>query len=202
MKRIDLLKKSINDGSLIGEMTLCRAALCCSIRSIEFSATDPKLNPLKDRLQEAFQEIGIPAYLIEDVDMVWWDGHMDGILQISDTNEIYWYCENEIWTGDTDDGHVEEILKELVSKSKKAKDIWVFECFDGETYRLTDPYNGNDEERIEDYGHELGGLELSRIVEVPVYDYEDGDDEVEELMENIEYWLNEEVVYDDSKQSK
>ena len=202
MKRIDLLKKSINDGSLIGEMTLCRAALCCSIRSIEFSATDPKLNPLKDRLQEAFQEIGIPAYLIGDVDMVWWDGHMDGILQISDTNEIYWHCENEIWTGDTDDGHVEEILKELVSKSKKAKDIWVFECFDGETYRLTDPYNGNDEERIEDYGHELGGLELSHIVEVPVYDYEDGDDEVEELMENIEYWLNEEVVYDDSKQSK
>ena len=202
MKRIDLLKKALENGSLVGEMTICRAALCCSIRRIEFSVTDPKLNPLKDRLQEAFQEIGIPAYLIGDVDMVWWDGHMDGVLRISDENEFYWHCENDIWIDNPPEDYVEDVLKELVSKNKKAKDIWVFECFDGGTYRLTDPYNGNDEERIEDYGHELGGLELSHIVEVLVYDYEDGDDEVEELMENIEYWLNEEVVYDDSKQSK
>ena len=202
MKRIDLLKKALENGSLVGEMTICRAALCCSIRRIEFSVTDPKLNPLKDRLQEAFQEIGIPAYLIGDVDMVWWDGHMDGVLRISDENEFYWHCENDIWVDNPPEEYVEDVLKELVSKNKKAKDIWVFECSDGGTYRLTDPYNGNDEERIEDYGHELGGLELSCIVEVLVYDYEDGDDEVEELMENIEYWLNEEVVYDDSKQSK
>ena len=202
MKRIDLLKKALENGSLVGEMTICRAALCCSIRRIEFSVTDPKLNPLKDRLQEAFQEIGIPAYLIGDVDMVWWDGHMDGVLRISDENEFYWHCENDIWVDNPPEEYVEDILKELVSKNKKAKDIWVFECFDGGTYRLTDPYNGNDEERIEDYGHELGGLELSRIVEVLVYDYEDGDDEVEELMENIKYWLNEEVAYDDSKQRK
>ena len=30
------------------------------------------------------------------------------------------------------------------------------------------PYNGNHQERIEDYGHELGGLELSHIAEVPI----------------------------------
>jgi|SaaInlStandDraft_1057018.scaffolds.fasta_scaffold10634_4 hypothetical protein len=200
MKRIDLLKKCINDGSIVGEMTLCRAALCCSIRSIEFSATDPKLNPLKDRLQETFQEIGIPAHLIGDVDMVWWDGHMDGILQISDTNELYWHCENEIWIGDPNEGYLKDILKDLVSQNKKAKDIWVFECNDGQTYRLTDPYKGNDEERIEDYGHELGGLELSHIVEVPVYDNDDYDfdfpDEKSTPLEKLKQWLNDEVVND------
>ena len=200
MKRIDLLKKFINDGSIVGEMTLCRAALCCSIRSIEFSATDPKLNPLKDRLQETFQEIGIPAHLIGDVDMVWWDGHMDGILQISDTNELYWHCENEIWTGDADDGHVEEILKDLVSQHKKAENIWVFECFDGETYRLTDPYNGDEEERIQEFDHELGGLELSHIVDVPIYDNDDYDfdfpDEKSTPLEKLKQWLNDEVVND------
>ena len=29
--------------------------------------------------------------------MIWWDGHMDGLLRISDENEFYWHCENDIW---------------------------------------------------------------------------------------------------------
>ena len=122
MKRIDLLKKAFENGSLVGEMTICRAALCCSIRRIEFSVNDPKLNPLKDRLQEAFQEIGVPAYLIDDVDTIWWDGHMDGVLRISDENEFYWYCENDIWVDNPPEDYVKELLKELVFKNKKAPD--------------------------------------------------------------------------------
>lgn len=201
MKRIDLLKTALKDSTLVVEMTLCRAALCCSIRSIEFSTTDPKLNPLKEKLQEAFQEIWIPAYLFEDVDMIWWDGHMDGVLRISDKNHFYWHCENDICTSDLNEGYVEEILKELVSQNKKANDVWVFECFDGQTYRLTDPYNGNDEERIKDYGHKLGGLELSHIVDVPVYDQDEYDfdpsDKDATIMENLRQWLDKKATDSD-----
>ena len=201
MKRIDLLKKALENGSLVGEMTICRAALCCSIRRIEFSVTDPKLNPLKDRLQEAFQEIGIPAYLIDDVDMIWWDGHMDGVLRISDENEFYWHCENDIWVDNPPEDYVEELLKELVFKNKKAPDKRVFECNNGETYRLTDPYNGNDEERMEDYGHELGGLELSHIADVLVfyqdeYDFDFSDQDTT-IMDNLKQWLNEQFLQED-----
>lgn len=201
MKRIDLLKKALKNGSLVGEMTICRAALCCSIRRIEFSVTDPKLNPLKDRLQEAFQEIGVPPYLIDDVDMIWWDGHMDGVLRISDENEFYWHCENDIWVDNPPVGYVEELLKELVSRNKKTKDKWVFECSDGQKYRLTDPYNGNHQERIEDYGHELGGLELSHIAEVPINDQDEyasnTSDKGAIIIENLKQWLINNATDDD-----
>lgn len=201
MKRIDLLKRALEDGSLVGTMTICRAALCCSIREIEFSVSDPKLNPLKERLQEAFQEIGVPGYLIDDVDMIWWDGHIDGVLRISDENEFYWHCENDIWVNGPDEDYAKEFLKELVSKNKREKEKWVFECFDGQTYKLTDPYNGDDEERIEDYGHELGGLELSHIAEVPVFDQDEYDfdfsDENTSIKNNLIQWLNENATADD-----
>lgn len=197
MKRIDVLKKALEDGSLIGEMTICRAALCCSIRKIEFHTTDPKLNPLKERLQRAFEEIGIPEYLIDDIEMIWWDGHLDGVLRISDDNNFYWYCENDIYTGDLNEGYVEDLLKELISKNKKQKDIWVFECNDGQTYRLTDPFNGNDEERIEEYGTVLGGLELSHVTEIAVCDIDEYSLEYSyqnaKVVERLKQWLCEDV---------
>ena len=54
---------------------------------------------------------------------------------------------------------------------------------------------------MEDYGHELGGLELSHIAEVPVFDQDEHDfdfsDENTSIKNNLIQWLNDSVMHED-----
>ena len=160
----NLIRKAIEEGSLTGEMTLCRAMLCCSIKEIDFITNDPSLEKLKVFLEKNFG--GIPSYLIDDVDTIWWDGHLDGSLSISAENELYWHCENHISAVEPNKGYFESILEELISQQEKNRDHQVFECWDGQKYRLEDEHGGSVEERIEDWGHKLGGYSLTHIIDI------------------------------------
>lgn len=160
----NLIRNAIEEESLSGEMTLCRAALCCSIREIKFYVKDNSLKHLKDFLEKNFGDI--PPYWIDDVDTIWWDGHLDGSLKISEQNELYWHCENHIWAGEPNKGYFESILEDLIGQHQKNKDELVFECWDGQTYRLEDEHGGSMEERIEDWGHKLGGYSLTHIIDI------------------------------------
>jgi hypothetical protein len=166
MKRIDILKKSINDGSLVGEMTLCRAMLCCSIKEIDFSTNDASLEKLNVFLEKNFGDI--PSYLIDDVDIIWWDGHLDGSLSISEENELYWHCENHISAVEPNKGYFESIVEDLIGRQDKKGDNQVFECSDGQEYRLEDEHGGSSEERIEEWGHKLGGYSITHIIDIPL----------------------------------
>lgn len=160
----NLIRKAIEEGSLTGEMTLCRAMLCCSIKEIDFSTNDASLEKLKVFLEKNFGDI--PSYLIEDVDTIWWDGHLDGSLSISEENELYWHCENHISAVEPNKGYFESILEDLISQQEKNRDHQVFECWDSQKYRLEDEHGGSVQERIEDWGHKLGGYSLTHIIDI------------------------------------
>tara|TARA_B110001450_G_C17552761_1_gene453359 strand:+ start:244 stop:795 length:552 start_codon:yes stop_codon:yes gene_type:complete len=160
----NLIRKAIEEGSLTGEMTLCRAMLCCSIKEIDFSTNDASLEKLKVFLEKNFGDI--PSYLIDDVDTIWWDGHLDGSLSISEENELYWHCENHISAVEPNKGYFESILEDLISQQEKNRDHQVFECWDSQKYRLEDEHGGSVQERIEDWGHKLGGYSLTHIIDI------------------------------------
>ena len=144
MKRIDIIKGGLAEGAFTAEMRVCRAALCCSIRQIDFKIKKEELKPIINQL-ESF--IGfIPSHLLDDIDMIWWDGHFDGTLAISDENEFFWSCENGI-NGDPDEGMYKSILENLIEQRKKDKSTWIFESREGEIYELVDDYNDDDSER-------------------------------------------------------
>jgi len=160
----NLIRKAIEEGSLTGEMTLCRAMLCCSIKEIDFSTNDASLEKLKVFLEKNFGDI--PSYLIDDVDTIWWDGHLDGSLSISEENELYWHCENHISAVEPNKGYFESILEDLISQQEKNRDHQVFECWDSQKYRLEDEHGVSVQERIEDWGHKLGGYSLTHIIDI------------------------------------
>ena len=160
----NLIRKAIEEGSLTGEMTLCRAMLCCSIKEIDFSTNDASLEKFKVFLEKNFGDI--PSYLIDDVDTIWWDGHLDGSLSISEENELYWHCENHISAVEPNKGYFESILEDLISQQEKNRDHQVFECWDSQKYRLEDEHGGSVQERIEDWGHKLGGYSLTHIIDI------------------------------------
>jgi hypothetical protein len=165
-KNKNLIRKAIEEGSLTGEMTLCRAMLCCSIKEINYTTNDASLENLKAFLEKNFGDI--PSYLIDDFDTIWWDGHLDGSLSISEEDELYWHCENHISAVEPDKWHFESIVKDLIGRQDKKSDNQVFECLDGQTYRLEDEYGGSAKERIEDRGHKLEGYSLTHIIDITI----------------------------------
>ena len=176
MKRINIIKDALAEGAFTAEMTVCRAALCCSIRQIDFKIKKEELKPIINQLEDF---IGfIPSYLLDDVDMIWWDGHFDGTLAISDENEFFWSCNNGI-SSDYDEEKCESILKNLIEQRKKDKSTWIFESDEGEIYQLADDYNDDDSERDDP----LEGYSMSHISKEPV------EFESEPMEDKLKLWL-------------
>lgn len=200
MTNLEKIKESLNNGSISAEMSVCRGMLCCSINSVVFSHHSDDIMPLVKELEKIIT--GPPDWIKDDVDTLWWDGHFEGTLKISGNVEFYWYCENHI-SRDLDEEKEKSIIKDLIAQRSKQKDkVEFISIVDGEKYRLEDELEGSDdEERVEEYGSDLGGYSLTHICKVPVLfgggenehdDQSESPDLEQDLVKGFQVWLSQE----------
>lgn len=208
MTNLEKIKESLNNGSISAEMDVCRAYLCCSSNGVWFHAETSIMKFLIEELEKIIT--GPPGWIKDDVDTIWWDGHFEGVLKVSDDDQFYWYCENQI-SRDLDEEKEKSIIKDLLTQRSKQKDkVEFISIIDGEKYRLEDELEGCDnEERIEEYGSDLGGYSLTHICKIPVSflegedeDWENWEEEqdnepensdmAEDLVERFQLWLTQE----------
>ena len=208
MTNLEKIKASLNNDLIKVEMSVCRGMLCCSINSVVFSKYSDDFKPLVKELEKII--IGPPDWIKDDVDTIWWDGHFEGVLKISDDDQFYWYCENHISWG-LDEEKEKSIIKDLLAQRSKQKDkVEFISIIDGEKYRLEDELEGYDnEERVEEYGSDLGGYSLTHICKIPIWfltgededwelweeeqdDEPENSDAAEDLVERFQLWLTQE----------
>ena len=205
MTNLEKIKESLNNDSISAEMSVCRASMCCSSNDVWFHAETSRMKSLIEKLEKVIT--GPPHWIQDDVDTIWWDGHFEGDLKISEDDQFFWYCENHI-SGDIDEEREKAIIKDLISQRSRQNDkVEFISDADGNTYRLEDELEGyDDEERIKEYGSDTGGYSLTQICNVPVSfggredeDWEEEyDDEsesscsAEDLVERFQLWLSQE----------
>ena len=78
------------------------------------TALNPRMTVIVD---EFLGFVGqIPEFLL-DTDEIWWNGHADSILRVSEDKNFEWYCEAEI-RDDLDEDTFNSILSDLLERKK------------------------------------------------------------------------------------
>lgn len=188
MTNFDLIKNSLEDQSLQIGFVLCRSHLCCSEKRVYCKLADPRMTVIVD---EFLGFVGqIPEFLL-DTDEIWWNGHADSILRVSEDKNFEWYCEAEI-RDDLDEDTFNSILSDLLERKKHKQQTESIKGKNG-LFLLHDEYFEDEDERKEEFpDNPLGGYYFTEILINPVELVNKA--ELEWIEDDFDAWLKKPVT--------